>query len=46
MDHKHGVGEKFWLAQFAQASLYLYRAQEALETVKVVKNESLTPMMC
>ena len=36
MDHRHGVEEKFWLAQAEQASLYSGRAQEALETVKVI----------
>ncbi|KAI9447449.1 hypothetical protein H4582DRAFT_2051206 [Lactarius indigo] len=35
-DVRHGVEEKFWLAQAKQASLYSGRAQEALETVKVV----------
>ena len=36
MDHRHGVEEKFWLAQVEQASLYSDRAHEAWETVKVV----------
>ncbi|KAH8987539.1 hypothetical protein EDB86DRAFT_2832239 [Lactarius hatsudake] len=35
-DVRHGVEEKFWLAQGEQASLYSDLAQEALETVKVV----------
>ena len=35
-DVRHGVEEKFWLAQTEQANLYSDRAQEALETVKVV----------
>ncbi|KAH9057252.1 hypothetical protein EDB87DRAFT_1578883 [Lactarius vividus] len=37
-DVRHGVEEKFWLAQAEQASLYSDRAQEALETVKVVSS--------
>ncbi|KAF8265690.1 hypothetical protein EI94DRAFT_1787311 [Lactarius quietus] len=37
MDHRHGVEEKFWLAQFEQANLYSDRAHEALDTVKVVR---------
>jgi hypothetical protein len=35
-DIRHGVEEKFWLAQAEQANLYSDHAQEALETVKVV----------
>ncbi|KAI9451766.1 hypothetical protein BJY52DRAFT_1226488 [Lactarius psammicola] len=35
-DVRHGVEEKFWLAQAEQANQYSGRAQEALETVKVV----------
>jgi hypothetical protein len=33
-DIRHGVEEKFWLAQAEQANLYSDHAQEALETVK------------